>query len=186
MSRGPVENYAQSLFDVASDQALIDQVGDDLAVVSALLEQEPLFLTYLGSPCFTLSQKHGFVIRVFGTELHSFTRRFISILLGRGRTELLPEVIRIYRERRDRVQGIKSVQVTVAQPLDHAREDRLERDIRDALQCEVRLSVEVDPMLLGGVLIRCDDRLIDNSLRGRLSRAVKTWNEQIKSATYEG
>ncbi|MFC1764103.1 ATP synthase F1 subunit delta [Planctomycetota bacterium] len=186
MSGRPAEVYAQSLFEVACDQGVVDQVGDDLVALSTLLDQEPLLLTYLVSPCFTLSQKHGFSIRVFGTDFHGLTRRFLTILIDRRRAGLVPEIIEVYRDRRDCAQGIKPVRVAVAQPLENERLERLEAEISDALQSKIRLTVEVDPSLLGGVLIRCDDQRIDNTLRGRLSRATKTLNEQVKSVTYEG
>lgn len=186
MSHGSAKVYAQSLFEVATDQGLVDQVGEDLSVVQTLLTQEPLFLTYLGSPCFTLSQKHGLVIRVFGTQLHRLTRRFLEVLLDRHGSKALTEILGGYQELWDRHRGIKAVKVTVARALDSARGDTLEQEVSQALQSQVRLDIDVDPSLLGGIHIRCEDHLIDNSLRGRLSRATKILNEQMKSVTYEG
>ncbi len=186
MSHGLAKVFAQSLFEVATDQGLVDPVGEDLSVVRTLLTQEPLFLTYLASPCFTLSQKHGLVIRVFGTQIHSLTRRFLAVLLDRGGSKALAEIVCCYQDLWDHKRDIKAVKVTVARTLDSARCDTLEQEVSKALQSQVRLDIDVDSSLLGGIRIRCEDHLIDNSLRGRLSRATKILNDQMKSVTYEG
>jgi ATP synthase F1 delta subunit len=186
MSQEAAQVYAQSLFEVATDRDLVDAVGEDLSVVRTLLEQEPLLLTYLASPCFPLGQKQAFLIRLFGTELYSLTRRFLAVLLDRNGSERLPEILDGYQGLWDKERGIRPVRVTVARPLDAARRAQLEQDVIRALQGPVRLDVEIDHALLGGIRIRCEDVLIDNSLRGRLARATKKLNEQMKSVTYEG
>lgn len=184
MNRRVAETYAQSLFEVAVDQGQMDRVGEDLALVRAVVDAEPHLLTYLDSPCFSLSQKHGLVIRVFGTKLHSLTRRFLTVLLDRGDAAVLLDIIQAYRTAWDRQRGIRPVQVTVAQPLTAERLQRLEQEIRSAMHSAVRLDVEVDPSLLGGIRIRSEDCLIDNSLRGRLSRAVQAWDEKIRQTQF--
>lgn len=181
MSRVAAEIFALSLFEVAVEQDVYDQVGEDLDVLRRLIDVEPLLLTYLGSPCFSLSQKHGFVIRVFGTEISSLVRRFLAILLERGRTQLLPEIVACYQIHWDRRRGIKPVQVTVAQALDASRIEKLTHEVSQALQSPVRLEFDVDPTLLGGIVFRSEDQLVDNSLRGRLSRATQLLNERMRS-----
>jgi F-type H+-transporting ATPase subunit delta len=184
MSRRAAETYAQSLYEVAVDQGLVDAVGADLSRVCDVIHAEPHFLTYLGSPCFTASQKHGLIIRMFGTVLDGLTRQFLTVLLERGDAAMLAEIIPAYQRIWDRARGILPVQVTVAQPLTADRRTRLERDIQDALKHPVRMDIEVDAALLGGIRIRSEDRLIDNSLRGRLSRAVQDWNDKIRQTQF--
>ena len=186
MKHHSAQTYARCLFEVAVDRGLMESVGDDLEMLRVLVVEEPQVLIYLDSPCFTLSQKHGFIIRSFGAEIQDLTHHFLALLFERRRIGLFPEIVKRYRELRDRVEGCRYVRVVVAQPLSCERLQNLEAEISGALQRPIRMEVETDPSLLGGILIRCDDERIDNSLRGRLSRAVKTLNAQIKSVTYEG
>ena len=74
--------------------------------------------------------------------------------------------------------------VTVAQPISQQRQERLSADLADVLNGPIRMNVEVDPAIVGGVFIRCGDRIIDNTLRGRLTAAMTTLRKQIKSNAY--
>ena len=92
------------------------------------------------------------------------------LLVRRGRIELLPEVAAQLRRLYDQRQGIVKATVTSAAPLTEAETIALRERLAGMTGGRVDLSVQVDPAILGGVMVRLGDRLIDGSVRGRLER----------------
>jgi F-type H+-transporting ATPase subunit delta len=95
-------------------------------------------------------------------------RNFIDILIDRNRLELLDEIIDTYQRYLDQKLGIVRATVTAAAPLDDAQRSTLVAKLQKATGKQVRISVSIDPLLLGGVVARVDSTIYDGSLRQQL------------------
>jgi F-type H+-transporting ATPase subunit delta len=114
------------------------------------------------------------VFRDVGAE--KFDDRFINFLRTIGqnnRFELLPEIAAQFEYLRREAQKRIHVRVTSAYPLESAEQDNLAERLRKRFDREVDLEVDVDPSLIGGVIIRAGDEVIDGSVRGRLEQLGK-------------
>jgi F-type H+-transporting ATPase subunit delta len=98
------------------------------------------------------------------------TQNLIQLLLRRGRIEGLPRVAAEFRRLDDRRQGITHATATSAAPLTPDKVTALTERLERSTGGRVALDVQVDPSLLGGLVVRVGDRLIDGSVRGRLER----------------
>jgi F-type H+-transporting ATPase subunit delta len=94
----------------------------------------------------------------------------VRLLLRRGRIEDLPRVAAEYRRLDDRRQGITHATATSASELTQDEIRELTARLEQSTGGRIALDVEVDPSLLGGLVVRVGDRLIDGSVRGRLER----------------
>lgn len=164
--------YARSLLELAEQSRSVDAVASDLETVSTLLEQNPDFGTFLASPYFAEQAKRDVVRKVFTGKLQALTLNFLSVMIDHDRGMFLPEIIKRYRQLYRAYQGYRTVEVTVAQPMNDEQMEKLSRELAEALHAKVDLDVHVDPSIIGGVVIRYDDKMVDNSIKGRLARTV--------------
>jgi len=176
MSRGTAallaETYARSLLELAQQAGRVDDVETDLEAVSTLLIREPAFHAFLSTPYFTEETKRDLVRKTFERALHPMTLHFLFVTIDHNRGKLLPEIIERYRQLYRALRGYQTVTAVVARPLRPEQTTKLAQDLAAAMHAQVDLDVQVDPSLLGGVVLRYGDRMLDNSLRGRLVRIV--------------
>jgi len=179
------DTYAQALFDLAAQDGLIDTVQDDLLPVLVLLDREPDLDQVLVSPYFSAADKLRLLRKVLAGHVTDLTMEFVATVVRRRRTPLLRSILRRYGQLADEHHGLIDVLVTLAEPVDDAEAGRLAQDITAALGRPIRLKVDVDPAILGGMMIRYDGQRVDNTLKGRLERAIQQTLNQAKSRTYE-
>jgi F-type H+-transporting ATPase subunit delta len=177
------ETYAQALFELACDNHVADAVKDDIELLAEIINKEEDFLRFLGSPYFARPYKEQLVSGVLSGKITDLTMNFLLVLIGHSRTALLPRIVSRYGQLWDANNGYFPVKVTVAHPLDEAQRQELQLSIEAAVGGLARLELVVKPDVIGGVVVRCGDRLIDNTVRGRLQTAVKTIMGQLKSQT---
>ncbi|HPY78405.1 MAG TPA: ATP synthase F1 subunit delta, partial [Anaerohalosphaeraceae bacterium] len=133
---------------------------------------EPAFLSLLISPSLSETEKAAMIRRVFAGRISPLTLDFLCVLARRNRMSFLNGISGRYEDRYDSVRNRKRVVVTLAKPATDEQIEALKAQIRDAVQAEVKLTVKVDPAILGGMVIQKGDMVIDNSVRNILNRTV--------------
>ena len=185
------EIYSDVMFELAQEAGLIDQVADDLEAVSDILQDEPEFLSLLTLSEIKPDEKTQMIRRVFKGRINDLTLDFLCVLAKRNRTNFLHGIGQRYQTLSDEHKHLHRIEVTLAKQPSDAELEKLRSDIRDAMNAEIKLSVTVDPEIVGGIVIRKGDLMIDNSVRTILDRTVnavvdkskqKTINQKEKSA----
>ncbi len=178
------ERYAQALFELALDEHRLNEVKRDLDGLIAAMQESPEVAEFIVSPYFSPDDKKTLLAQTLATQFTALTLSFIDTVIRNGRAGMLSDIVARFNALWDKHKGIQPVTVTVAQPISQQRQERLSADLADVLNGPIRMNVEVDPAIVGGVFIRCGDRIIDNTLRGRLTAAMTTLRKQIKSNAY--
>jgi len=168
MIRPAARRYAQAVFGLASADNTFDAWARDLERLAGLLEV-PLAAKALTSPAVSPAQKLA-VFRAELPDLQPRTYNLLQLLLHRERLGLLPEIARAYRQELNRSRGIATAQVTTAVPLDEAARTQLAARLSRYVNQRVELETAVDPAIIGGVVARVGDLLLDGSVRGRLEQ----------------
>jgi len=164
---GP-RRYAEAAFEIALRDKTVDQWRDDLGRAEAGLKNEELS-EVLGNPAVPLKQRADIVERVF-KGLSDPVRNLVLLLLRRGRIRQLPRVAAEFRRLDDKRNDIVHATATSASPLDDAETRAITARLEQMTGGSVALETAVDPALIGGIVVRIGDRLIDGSVRGRLER----------------
>ncbi len=167
-----VEAYAQSLLDLAEQAQAVDVVQADAEALSSLLREESTFQAFLASPYFAEQTKQDLITRVFSDRLHRLTLNSIAVAIEHNRGRILPEIVDQYLQLCRARSGYRTVTAVVAQELPEDQRAKLSQDLAEAMNVRVDLEVRVDPSILGGVIFRYGDKVLDNSIRGRLVRTV--------------
>jgi F-type H+-transporting ATPase subunit delta len=162
--------YATALFELATETRAIDAVEASLAKVRAALDQSDDFKALTTSPVVAREAAAKAVLST-ADELgvDATTRNFLGVLADNRRLGELPAIIRAFRLLAARHRGEVTAEVTSAHPLDDEQVDALKQSLRQRVGRDVSVDLQVDPALLGGLVVRIGSQMIDSSIRTRLN-----------------
>ncbi|HEX6059437.1 MAG TPA: F0F1 ATP synthase subunit delta [Gemmatimonadaceae bacterium] len=162
-------NYAEVLHSLARKAENLDGWGTMLdEVVSAIWGDERL-RRFLESPNVDEATKRELVGRAFADRMPRLMVRFLQALITHRRQMLLPEIAREYHQIVDAIANRVHAQVTVAREMPDAERDRLAASLSDSLGKTVVPHLVVNPEILGGVIVKVADRVMDGSVRRKLA-----------------
>ena len=166
------EIYARALFELAERSKMVNAVKDDLDVMQDISVREKDFRVLMASPYFSPDYKEQVVQKIFSGKMSDLTIDFLRVVIRHDRMVFLPQIIDRFGELWEAHHGYKIVQITVSQALNSQETERISADIAHAMNNKVKLQMGINPSIIGGIIIRFGDRVIDNSIRSRLRRAV--------------
>jgi F-type H+-transporting ATPase subunit delta len=164
------KRYASALFAVANRMGKSDTVQRDLATLIGLWNQTPALQRMMESPLIPGERKDALVDQLFGKDYDELTRSFLHLLVDKRREEVLPAVYEEYLRLADVAAGLVRAEAVVAVPLEDAQRSALVQSLQERTGKRVELNVDVDPLILGGIVVRMQDNVIDGSVRGALER----------------
>lgn len=164
------KRYAAALFGVAQRDGAIDAITQDLVLVSRFIAEVPYLRAVLLQPLVTETRKNKVLDEAFGSRVSPTSLNFLRLLIRKRREDLIDEVMREFRSlvaaQQNRVDAI----ATTANPLSPGQEERLTQSLQSMTGKTVSLTTNVDPAIVGGVVVRIGDSVIDGSVRGQLQR----------------
>jgi F-type H+-transporting ATPase subunit delta len=162
-------NYAEALLNASGDQA--NAVLEELeAIRSDVLQAHPRFAAILGSPSVSNDEKDRILTDTFEGKALPTVVNFLRVLNRHGRLGMLPSVTLQARATLDRRQNRKPVTVRSAVPLDEGQKAEVLARLASMTQATPVLTLEVDPSLIGGLVVQVGDDVYDASVRSRLER----------------
>lgn len=164
--------YAQAIFGLASEKNTIDAWLNDLQVI-AEVSQHPRAAEYLSNPKVPFEKKEEVAARLF-PSVQPQALNLVRMLLTRQRFELAPSIFAAYEELVNQMRGIAQAEVTTAVPLSDQEAEQLRERLSAATGKQIILNRKVDPEIIGGMVARIGDQLIDGSTRTRLSQLRRT------------
>lgn len=167
--RGSARRYAEAAFQIAEGDGTLDAWLEELETAAQLLG-DPAVARVLANPAVPIPVRSEAVAHALGERASDKVRNLALLLVRRGRTDLLPAVAREFRAFYERRRGIVRATVISAAPLDGEELAAIRRRLGDLAGGALEIDEQVDPAILGGVIVRLGDRMIDGSLRGRLER----------------
>lgn len=164
--------YARALFEVASERDLLDEIREQLdQFVDALRESHDLQVFFF-SPYFSSEEKKDALGRVLDGAEETFMS-FLEMLVERHRMPVLFRIRANYERLWDEAHKVLPVSVTSAVELDESTLDEIGERIGEQTDQRVELTATADPEILGGIIVRVGNSILDASLRGRLDQLRK-------------
>lgn len=161
--------YAIAAFQRAREENKLAEWGEMLVLLRQIVD-DPTMSGLIVNPKVDTEQLCALILDVAGDGLSVEGQNFVRVLAEFGRLSLLPGIARVFEEERAGHEGRSDVSVTSAFELTADQENQIGTAMRKRLGTEVTLSVEIDSSLIGGVVIRAGDLVIDASLRGRFNQ----------------
>ena len=159
--------YAQAAFRQAEREDAVDAWSEGLELIAAVTG-DPALARLLADPRAPADRVTELVVDVCGDALSATMTNFVRVLGEGRRLGLGPAVARLFEEERRRRAGRSAVEVVSAYPLEPAHVELLAEAVRRRLGHAITLRTSVDESLIGGIVIRVGDSVIDASLAGRL------------------
>ena len=169
-----VEGYATAMLEVAKAEGILDRVEQELFGLTKVLESNEELRSTLSDASIPPDRRQAIVEDLLGAKFLPLTASLVSFVVSTGRARDLPAIIEKLVERSAAERQHTLAEVRSAVPLSDDQKERLAKALSDNLGQQVEVKVIVDPDVLGGLVARVGDIVIDGTVRHRL--------EQLKEA----
>ena len=164
------KRYARALLDIGREDGKFEQYGQELGEVAALFDQAPELESVLANPAFVFEGRRNLLNALLDKAgLSPIVNNFFRLLMDRGRIGAAKDIHTVYQRLIDEVKGITRAEVSSAAALNPAEVERLAATLAKVAGREVKLEVSEDPSLIGGVVARIGDLVLDGSVKTQLA-----------------
>lgn len=163
--------YATALLDLAESKKLVEKVEADIKDLESMLAESDDLRALVRDPRIGKKAQQDVIAALTQkTKFQTLTVNFLNVLIENGRLNVIePLITRIHQELAKK-RGQRVAQVRVAQDMTDKQRKELEAALSKSSGSTVTLNVQVDPSLLGGMVVTLDSRMIDDSVAGKLER----------------
>lgn len=169
-SHAVARRYARALFELAQEQNLVDQVERELDLVLHTLDASRELKLAWELRTVGTQVKLDVITKTFTGKVSTTTLNFLSVLIVKRRVEILAAVKSEFLALANEARGIVEVEVRSAVPLESGVVTSLQQRLASKLGKQILLHTRVEPDLIGGLVIRVGDQLLDGSVKTRLQR----------------
>ncbi|MHB1101883.1 MAG: F0F1 ATP synthase subunit delta [Devosia sp.] len=162
--------YAAALYDLARGDKIIDAVETGLASIAQLADESADFARFLRSPVIGADVKAATINSILAqAKVHPTVANFVRVVARNGRLFALPAIITSFRALAAEGRGEIAAEVTSAAPLSRSQLSDLAQTLKRKIGKTVTLNEHVDPSLIGGLVVKVGSRMIDSSLKTKLT-----------------
>jgi F-type H+-transporting ATPase subunit delta len=166
------KTYAGVLLDIGRAKNTLDLISEELAAFSSVVKSEDLFRLFLGVPGIGPEEKKAFLQKTLSGKFSSDFVNFLCVLIDNDRQGEIGEIEDAYRSLLDEEKRSARVTVVTSVPCDDALRAKISAALGKHYDRTIVLEEEVDPSILGGVILKAGDTVIDGSVLTRI-RAMK-------------
>lgn len=156
--------YAQAIYELAADKDQLDAVEKDLRLVESTIDSYSELATLMYHPRVLSQVKKETIRKVFGQDIADFVLKFLLLLVDKRRETVLPEIIREYIKMANEARNIVEAEVITAMPLAQNQQTALVGQLSLVTGKKVVISTYIDKTIIGGIIVKIGDKLIDGSV----------------------
>lgn len=165
--------YARAVYQQATETSALDNWGEALALLSAVTSDEAM-VALLDNPQSGSEQKAELLLKVVSDKLTAQQQNLVKLMAENGRLKALPEVAEQFEIFRAEAEGKVDAEVVSAFPLSKEQEASITKTLKAKLGREVTINTSIDESLIGGVVIKAGDTIIDGSMKSQLESLALT------------
>jgi len=161
--------YAKALLTLGQEDGKYLEYGEELRGFAQLLEREPELKNALLNPVYGMEERRSLLLRV--TELlqvSPLVGNFLKLLFDKHRLAALPGISQVYQQFVDVLENVSRARITAAIPLDEGLREQLRQALEQITRSKVIMEVEENPAIIGGIVARVGDLVLDGSVRTQL------------------
>ncbi|MFH0841762.1 MAG: ATP synthase F1 subunit delta [Bacteroidota bacterium] len=164
--------YSRALFRSALEKKMLERVYQDMDYIGQVCTL-PGVRELLGSPVIRPSKKTVILHAVFGKDVSNLTFSLIDLVIKNGRESYIPAIARVFISETMKYNGITETILTTAVRVDEKVKKQVSDLVSSAFKTKVELKEVIDKDIIGGFILRIDDKFIDASVRNKLRRIEK-------------
>ena len=164
------KTYGDALFELAVTENLTDSLLEEIQMVQTVLKENEDFEKILMHPEISKSEKIQVIENVFKGQTSDALTGFLRIVVTKGRYKDLPDIFAYFIARVKEYKKIGVAVVTSAIPLVDAQKQKIEKKLLDTTSYRtMEIEYKVDESLIGGLMIRIGDRVVDSTIKSKLT-----------------
>lgn len=160
--------YSRAMFLLAEEENKLTEYGEELKALASDIEGAPELKAYLESPMIPRQAKAEAAEKIFGGALSPMMMNFLRLLLDKQRVSIVGEIARQYENFSNEALGILVADVTTARAMSDSLDKKLVAKLGEVTGKTIKLRKHLDEKLIGGVIVRMGDKLVDGSLKSRM------------------
>lgn len=162
--------YAKALYSLGKEKGMLGLLKSDIETVAGICADSNEFILFLESPVVKTSQKVKLLAEIFTGSVHELTLKFLILVTENRRETFIPDICRDFLDLIRKDSGIKSAVITTATALPAVTIEKARLILEKELNTKIELTGKVNPEILGGIILRVDDRQYDASLATQLKK----------------
>ena len=162
--------YATALFELAEESGALDDVERQVGALDQALGESEDLRALVRSPLYTREEQgQAMAALCDAMEIGQPTKNLVALMAAKRRLFALPEVIRDFNALLAQKRGVVEAEVRSARPLTEAQRKKLSKTLGEAVGSDIKLDEIVDEALIGGLVVKVGSRMVDTTLRSRLT-----------------
>ncbi len=172
--------YAEALFQAAKEQNSLQVVKEDLKAIEIFMKNNVNVQDVFYHPGINRDEKKDILKKIFSKDISKLSFDFLCLVVDKKREKIFYDICDIFAEMADEDAGIRKITMETAYPLSTLDRDRLIKELEKKMHSTLKVKTEVNPDILGGIIIRDRFNLIDGSLKQFL-QSLKTKLYEVKA-----
>lgn len=160
--------YGESLYELAKDENVSEEIGAQLTVLCQSFRQEPDFIRLLSTPNLAKAERCQILDESFRGSVHPYVLNFLKILTEKGYMRHFADCCEAFTQRYDQDNGILRVTAVTAVALNPEQREKLTKKLSQITRKDVKLHNKIDPAILGGVRLDYDGQRLDDTVSNRM------------------
>lgn len=173
MERLVAKRYGKAFFSVAVESGKVEEIKEQVVAVKEFLDTDQELLKFLDEPKVKVEDKIAIVEKLFKSQLDKDFMGLLVLVIKKDRQDSLGAMMDVYLDEYQVYKKQVVAHVSAAATLTDEQVANLKKKIEDGMGKSVQLQVSVDESLIGGLVIRIGDNVIDNSVKGKIERMTK-------------
>lgn len=163
-----IDRYGRALYDAANRMSRVDQVEETTQVLVGLVPRGSQVRTFLEGPQFNVSDQMALVDKAFANKIDDLALNLLKILIRRRRIFYLEEILTNFHRIVEESRGVYHAELDAAIELSDEQKSRLQETLEKFTEHKLKINWRTKPELIGGVIFKYQDLLLDDSVRTRL------------------
>lgn len=161
--------YGDALFETAMEKDTMDILYEEICALVPILKDNPELTVLLNNPQIVKEEKANIILQVFSGKISETLMGFLTIIVEKGRQNDILAIFEYFIQRVKEYKKIGAAYVTSAVALSDGQRTSLEKKLLETTpHVQLEMHYQVDPELIGGMVIRIGDHVVDSSLKTRL------------------
>lgn len=163
------KRYVNALFEVAREHQVIDIIEKDFSILRDTLTNNPTFFDFIMPQVMPSKMKQMFLNTLLSEiKLHPMTANTLNLLIKHNRVAALTDIIKQFFIKASELREEEQAYIEVAEVLSEEKYKEIQQQLEQIFHKKIVLNIDVKPEILGGMMIRVGDRMLDNTIRGKL------------------
>jgi F-type H+-transporting ATPase subunit delta len=170
--------YAKAFFQSAKEKKLLGELKTDIENILSICNNSPEFIGLLNSPVVKTRQKSELISQIFKSQVNELTLKFLILITENKREAEIPGICRNFLEMTRKDQNIKTATLITADEISIETTEKIRKIVEKETGAGIELSSRINPDLIGGLILRIDDKQYDSSVASQLKKIRQQLLEQ--------